>query len=84
MNAGSVAGAGIGQRVIVPSETSELFPIGSQMDFLREQFASITFLVGADTVKINSRHALRRINYQYGVVILKKTAIDEWILMGDL
>ncbi len=71
------------QTVTIPENDSEAFPIGAEMDFLREGAGSVTFAVSGAAV-LQSRSGLVTINDQYSAASLKKIDTDEWRLFGDL
>lgn len=69
----------------IPENAEEAFPIGAEMEFLRERggTATVTFAVIGVAV-LQSRDALFSINAQYSAVTLKKIDTNEWRLIGDL
>jgi len=69
--------------VTIPENASEPFPIGAEMEFLREGTGTLTFLT-AGAVELDSRDALVTLNAHYSAGTLKKTGTDEWGLIGDL
>lgn len=69
--------------VVIPENASEAFPIGAEMEFLREGTGTVTFLTAGAAI-LNSRDALVSLNAQYSAGTLKKTDTDEWSLIGDL
>ncbi len=72
------------QTVTIPEEASEAFPVGAEMEFLRENATgTVTFVVSGAAV-LQSRDALVMINAQYSAATLKKIDTDEWRLIGDL
>lgn len=71
------------QTVIIPDDSSEAFPIGAEIEFLRAGVGSVNFVV-AGAVVLQSRDALTGINTQYSAATLKKIAANEWSLVGDL
>lgn len=71
------------QDIFIESNAVEPFPIGAEMVFLREDTTQVEFFVLGLAV-IRSRNGLRKINAQYAAVTLKKIALDEWRLIGDL
>ncbi len=74
---------GIPQTITIPENAAEAFPVGAEMEFLREGSGLVTFQVSGAAV-LQSRSGLVMINVQYSVVALKKIATDEWRLIGDL
>lgn len=69
--------------VTIPENASESFPIGAEMEFLREGTGVVIFAVSGAAV-LQSRDALVTINARYSAAALKKIDIDEWRLIGDL
>ena len=69
--------------VAIPDNVDEAFPIGAEMEFLRDDSGIVTFVVSGGAV-FNSRDSLVTINAQHSAVTLKKIGIDEWVLIGDL
>lgn len=72
------------QTVTIPENASEAFPIGAEMEFLRENATGTVTFVVAGVAVLQSRDALVEINAQYSTVTLKKVGTDEWRLFGDL
>jgi len=70
------------QAIQIPDD--EVFPIGAEMEFLREGTGSVTVDVPEPPVILQSRDGLRIINAQYSAVSLKKISLLEWRLIGDL
>jgi len=72
------------QTVTIPEEVAQDFPIGAEMEFIRNDGAgTVTFAVSGAAV-LQSRDSLVIINAQHSVVTLKKIGSDEWRLYGDL
>ncbi len=72
------------QTVNIPENAAQAFPVGAEMEFLRESStATVTFLVSGAAV-LHSRDGLVMINARYSAATLKKIATDEWRLIGDL
>lgn len=71
------------QTVVIPENASEAFPIGAEMEFLREGTGTVTFAVSGAAV-LQSRSSLVAINARYSAAALKKINTDEWRLFGDL
>lgn len=72
------------QTVTIPGNAAEAFPIGAEMEFLRENATGlVTFAVSGAAV-LESRDGLVEINAQYSAATLKKIDTDEWRLIGDL
>jgi len=73
------------QTVIIPENSNEAFPIGAEMEFLRENATgTVTFMINGGSVVLQSRDGLVEINAQYSAATLKKIDTDEWRLIGDL
>lgn len=73
----------LSMTVTIPENASEAFPIGAEMEFLRENTGIVTFVVAGAAV-LQSRDALVTLNAQYSAGSLKKIDTDEWRLIGDL
>jgi len=72
------------QTITIPGNAAEAFPIGAEMEFLRENATgTVTFVISGAAV-LQSRDALVSINAQYSTATLKKIDTDEWRLIGDL
>ena len=69
--------------VTIPEDITEDFPIGAEMEFIREGIGTLTFVV-AGAVALQSRDGLVTLNARYSAGTIKKIAINEWRLMGDL
>jgi len=69
--------------VIIQENAVEAFPIGAEMEFLRESTGTVTFVTTGVAV-LDSRDGLVTLNAQYSAGTLKKTGTDEWGLIGDL
>jgi len=74
----------LAMTVTIPENASEPFPIGAEMEFLRESTGTVTFVTASGAVELDSRDALLTLNAQYSAGTLKKTGTDEWGLIGDL
>ncbi len=72
------------QTVTIPENASEAFPIGSEMEFLRENATGTVSFAVSGTAVMESRDNLVTINAQYSAAALKKVSIDGWRLIGDL
>jgi hypothetical protein len=69
--------------VVIPENAAEEFTIGSEIKFLREATGTVTFsTMGAATLQ--SKSGFVTIAAQYSVAVLKKIAIDDWRLIGDI
>lgn len=73
------------QTVTIPENASESFPISAEIEFIREGAGAgtVTFVIAGAAV-LQSRDGLVEINSRYSAVTLKKIAVDEWRLFGDL
>jgi len=71
------------QTVVLSDNPAEAFPIGAEMDFIREGVGAVVF-VASGSVVIQSRDNLLFLNSQFSAATLKKVGIDEWELVGDL
>lgn len=69
--------------VTVPPNASVAFPVGTVIEVCRYGAGTVAVAAGAG-VTIRSRGSLMSIAAQYSSVSLRKRAIDEWILVGDL
>ncbi len=69
--------------VTVPPNASVAFPVGTVIEVCRYGTGTVAVAAGAG-VTIRSRGSLMSIAAQYSSVSLRKRAIDEWILVGDL
>jgi hypothetical protein len=67
----------------IPDNVDEAFPIGAEMEFIREGVGTVTF-AAPGVANLESRAGLVTINAQYSAVTLKKIGLDEWRLIGDL
>jgi len=72
-----------GQLVVIPENSSVAFPIGAEIEFLREGVGTVTFAI-TGIVILHSRSDLVDINARYSAAALKKIDTDEWRLFGDL
>jgi len=71
------------QTITIPGNAAEAFPVGAQMEFIREGVGTVTFAVSGAAV-VQSRDSLLSINAQFSAATLKKIDTDEWRLFGDL
>jgi len=71
------------QTIFVPENVNQEFPIGAEMEFIRNGTGSVTF-VELGSVDVFSRDFLLSINARYSAVTLKKVGADDWRLIGDL
>lgn len=69
--------------IIIPTNTSVAFPIGTEINILRHNTTTITFQADSG-VTILSRNGLLSIGHQYAGASLIKRATNEWYLIGDL
>lgn len=71
------------QVVNIPDNSAEPFAIGAEIEFLRKGVGSVTF-DAPGTATLDSKLSLVAIGAQFSAAALKKIAIDEWVLFGDL
>lgn len=71
------------QTLIVPTNATVEFPIGTMISFLLIGTYKITF-VGASGVTLNSIDSLVELTTEYGMASLIKTDTDTWQLVGAL
>lgn len=69
--------------VTIPDNAAQAFPIGAEMEFLREDIGTVTFVISGAAV-LQSRDNLVEINARYSAASLKKIDTNQWRLMGDL
>lgn len=69
--------------ITIPLNSNVVFPVGSELIFVRYGTGEVTFTPTAG-VTLYSSGSKRTINMQYEFVTLKKMATDEWILLGSL
>ena len=69
--------------VTVPDNATVAFPVGAQVDVVQDGVGKVTFVPTAG-VTINSKAGSKSIGGQYVGVTLIKTAINTWLLVGDL
>ena len=67
----------------VPANSSVAFPVGTEIEVLRGGTGTIT-IAAASGVTIYSVDSAKKIDSQFGVVCLKKTGTDTWVLAGCL
>jgi hypothetical protein len=72
-----------GSSVVIPTEASVNFPIGTQIWFVQQGVSSPTFS-GDTGVTLRTRSSVRQPFAQFSEVKLTKTASDLWYLTGDL
>jgi hypothetical protein len=73
----------LSQTINIPSNASQPFPVGAEMDFLRKGSGTVSFS-SSTTVKIISREDLKNISTKNSGATLKKIDTDEWSLLGAL
>jgi len=71
------------QTITIPENAAEAFPIGAEMEFIREGAGTVTFAVSGSAV-LQSRDGLLFLRAQFSAATLKKIDTDEWRLIGDL
>lgn len=71
------------QTVTIPTNASVAFPTGTKIDIVQTG-AGQCDIAGASGVTLNSEGSKKKINAQYQVVSIVKTATDTWLLMGAL
>jgi len=71
------------QTITIPDNAAEGFPIGAEMEFVREDVGTVTFAVSGAAV-VQSRDSLLSLRAQFSAATLKKIDTDEWRLIGDL
>lgn len=69
--------------ITVPSDSSVLFPNGTQINIIQYGAGKVTVSPGAG-VTIKSKYSNRSISTQYAGAYLLKVASNEWLLIGDL
>lgn len=69
--------------VVIPDNATQAFPVGSEIKFLREATGTVTFSITGAGI-LQSKDGLVTIAAQYSVAVLKKIALDEWRLIGDI
>jgi len=69
--------------VIVPANIQEPFPIGAEIEFVRNNSSSLDFANNL-AATLFSRYRARDIKTINSVAILKKIDTDTWCLFGDL
>jgi hypothetical protein len=71
------------QVVTIPANTSVVFPVGSQITFLRQGAGTVIFTPSSG-VTLTSKDTKRGIDGQYASATLVKTGTDTWSLVGAL
>ena len=72
------------QTITIPDNGDEAFPIGAEMEFLRENATGTVTFAAPGAAVLQSRDALVTINAQHSAATLKKIGTDSWLLIGDL
>jgi hypothetical protein len=72
------------QTYTVPTNASQPFPIGAQIDLIQLGTGNVTFSPASGAVTLRSRGGLLTVNGQYTGVTLKKIGTNEWVIMGNL
>lgn len=75
--------SGSAQTVTIPTNASVAFPTGTKIDIVQTG-AGQCDIAGASGVTLNSEGSKKKVNAQYQVVSIVKTATDTWLLMGAL
>lgn len=75
--------AASGTVVTVPPYLTVPFPVGTVIDILRYGAGAVTVQAGSG-VTLRSRSSLTGVANRYGSVSLRKIALNEWLLTGDL
>lgn len=70
--------------ISIPDNSAQAFPIGAEMEFLRDSISGNVTFIAPGAAIVQSRDGLVKINTQYSAVSLKKIDTDEWRLIGDL
>lgn len=71
------------QTVLIPSNSTVAFPIGSTLQFVNMTSKSVEIIPDFDVI-INSATSLVGTDAQYAVMSLIKTDVDTWTLSGNL
>lgn len=71
------------QSINVPTNVSQAFAIGTEIEFIRITTNDVAFTASGG-VTINSVDGKLRLNKRYSAAVLKKVGTDEWDLIGDL
>jgi len=69
--------------VRIPTNAGAAFPIGTKITIIQEGSGTVT-VVGTAGVTLQSSQGHDRLNHQYSVATVVKTAIDTWYLYGDI
>jgi hypothetical protein len=72
------------QIYTVPTNASQPFPVGAQIDLIQLGTGNVTFSPASVAVTLRSRGGLLTVNGQYTGVTLKKIGTNEWVIMGNL
>jgi hypothetical protein len=67
--------------ITVPNDATVAYEIGTEIEVVRANTGEVSFVAGA-SVTINSAGTRLRIAEQHSAVVLKKTAINTWRLLG--
>jgi len=70
------------QNPIVSSITT--LPIGAEIEFIKQGTGPTIRFTATPPMVIRSRGGLIKIDARYSTATLKKVAVDEWRLIGDL
>lgn len=72
-----------GLTITVPANSAVAFPVGTEIEICRWNTGAVT-IAPASGVTLLSVDNARKIDARYGVVCLKKTGTDAWLLSGCL
>lgn len=72
-----------GNTITIPLNSSVPFSIGQSVTIIQTG-AGQTTMAGAVGVIVNSRLSMTKISERYGYAKLTKTAVNTWVLLGDL
>ncbi len=72
------------QNFIVPTNVSVPFPIGTRIHTSTKGIAGITSFLAEGGVSIKSADNFLKLRTRYACATIVKTAINEWLLTGDL
>lgn len=74
-------------NIIIPTDITQAFPIGSQIAFIRMGTGEVSLVPGtsgATTTTILSKSSFKRLAARYSQAIIVKDSANTWIAMGDL
>lgn len=76
--------ASVDRSIIIPTNASVAFPIGTEIHVARLHPTANTVFYASSGVTIQSEGSKLKINAQYQVATIKKIATDTWLLFGAL